>query len=137
MTAMNLATSSETIGTACARPDMPDKVKTALRTLLLSTSDVAGAEGRKTPLRFDGHAANLLFGGPSFFVTPNFADTYNPIVKLLHDGPSANQHLGIGSAPQAAVAPHPSRGQRFRYAACRRRVSHSGRASDAALASHA
>ena len=99
MTAMNLATSNETIGTACARPDMPDKVKTALRTLLLSTSDVAGTEGRKTSLRFEGHADNLLSGGPSFLVTPNFADTYNPIVKLLHDGPSANQHLGIGSAP--------------------------------------
>ena len=50
LTAMNLATPKETIGTAAARPDMPDKVKTALRTLLLSTSDVAGTEGRKTSL---------------------------------------------------------------------------------------
>ena len=106
--AMNLAKSNETIGTACARSDMPDKVKTALRTLLLSTSDVAWTEGRNTTLRFNGHASNLLFGGPSFFVTPNFADTYNPIVKLLHDGPSGNQHLGIGSAPQPAVALHSS-----------------------------
>mgnify|MGYP000409004545 CR=1 FL=1 len=42
------------------------------------------------------------------FNAPNFADTYNPIAKLLHDGPSADQHLGIGSAPQPAVAPQRS-----------------------------
>ena len=70
----------ESISTACARPDMPAKVKTALRTLLLSTSDVPGTEGRKTQLRFDGHGNNLLFGAASFFVTPNFADTYSPLV---------------------------------------------------------
>ena len=101
---MKLATPQETIGSASRHSDMPEKVKTALRTLLLSTSDVAGTEGRKTKLRFNGHASNLLFGETSFFNTPNFADTYNPIVKLLHDGPSANQHLGIGSG--SAEQPH-------------------------------
>ena len=76
LTAMNLATPKDTIGTAAARPDMSDKLKTSLRTLRLSTSDVAGTEGRKTSLRFNWHAANLLFGGPSVFNTPIFADTY-------------------------------------------------------------
>ena len=52
-----------------------------------------GTEGRKKKLRHDGHANNLLWGPPSFFNTPNFADTYNPIVKLLHDGPSRDAHL--------------------------------------------
>ena len=36
----------------------------------------------------------------AFFATPNFADTYSPIVKLLHDGPNAKDHLNIDSAPQ-------------------------------------
>lgn len=72
---------------------MPPKVKTALRTLLLSTADVPGTEGRKRKLRFNGHAANLLWGAPSFFATPNFADTYSPLVKMLHDGPSKDSHL--------------------------------------------
>ena len=93
MEAMNIAGPKETIGQACANPMMPAKVKTALRTLLLSTSEVPGTEGRKGKLRFDGHGNNLLFGGPSFFATPNFADTYNPLVKLLHDGPGEDSHL--------------------------------------------
>ena len=66
--ALNIAGPKETTGSACARPDMPPKVKTALRTLLLGTSDVPGTEGRKTKLRFDGHGNNLLFGGSSFFL---------------------------------------------------------------------
>jgi hypothetical protein len=86
MEAMNFGGPKESIVSACARPEMPAKVKTALRTLFLSTSEVPGTEGRKAQLRFDGHGNNLLFGGPSFFAMPNFADTYNPLVTLLHDG---------------------------------------------------
>ena len=56
---------------------MPAIIKTALRTLLLSMADVPGTEGRKKRLRFNGHAGNILFGPPSFFNTPNFADTYH------------------------------------------------------------
>ena len=103
MAAMNIAGPKESIGSATSRPDMPAKIKTALRTLLLSTSDVPGTEGRKRKLRFDGHANNLCFGPPSFFVTPNFADTYSPLVKMLHDGPSKDSHLIIGADGPAAV----------------------------------
>ena len=101
MEAMNIAGPKETIGLACANPMMPAPVKTALRSLLLSTSDVPGTEGRKAKLRFDGHGSNLLFGGPSFFATPNFADTYNPLVKLLHDGPGEDTHLVAGRTGRA------------------------------------
>ena len=83
MIATNIAKPHESIATAASRSDMPAKVKTALRSLLLSTSDAPGTEGRKTQLRFDGHSNNLFFGAPSFFTTPNFADTYNPLVKNL------------------------------------------------------
>ena len=81
MEAANIAGPKESIGSACSRPDMPPKIKTALRSLLLSTADVPGTEGRKRKLRFNGHANNLLWGAPSFFVTPNFADTYSPLVN--------------------------------------------------------
>ena len=101
MEAMNIGGPKETLGLACANPMMPATVKTALRSLLLSTSDVPGTEGRKAKLRFDGHGSNLLFGGPSFFATPNFADTYNPLVKLLHDGPAEDTHLVAGRTGRA------------------------------------
>jgi len=118
MEAMQIAGPKESIGSAASRPDMPPKVKTALRTLLLSTSDVPGTEGRKKKLRFNGHANNLLWGFPNFFNTPNFADTYNPVVKMLHDGPSKDSHLNICGASTAAArssssddpAPQPLRG---------------------------
>eukprot|EP00959_Pyramimonas_sp_CCMP1952_P047290 986942-Pyramimonas_sp.AAC.1 len=74
MEALNIAKPADCIGSAISRPGMPAKVKTAFRTLLLSTSDVPGTEGRKTAILFDGHASNLKFGAASFFVTPNFAD---------------------------------------------------------------
>ena len=95
MEALNIAKPGDCIGSAISRPGMPAKVKTALRTLLLSTSDVPGTEGRKTALRFDGHANNLKFGAASFFVTPNFADTYSPLVLQLHEGPGKQSHLDI------------------------------------------
>ena len=53
--ASNIANPNESIVTAVSRPDMPANVRTALRTLLLSTSDVPGTEGRKTTLRYNGH----------------------------------------------------------------------------------
>ena len=102
MEAMNIAGPKESIGSACSRPDMPPKIKTALRTLLLSPADVPGIEGRKRKLRFNGHANNLLWGPPRFFVTPNFADTYGPLVLQLHEGPCKNSHLNSAGAIQLA-----------------------------------
>ena len=97
--ALHLAKKSETIASAAYREDMPPKVRSALRTVLLSTSDVPGTEGRKTQLRYNGHGNNLLFGASGFFVTPNFADTYSPLVHALHKGPSSSAHLDIGRVP--------------------------------------
>ena len=45
--AMHIATPNETIVSAAHRSDMPRKIRTALRTLLLSTSAVPGTEGRR------------------------------------------------------------------------------------------
>ena len=79
---------------------MPEKVRTALRTLLLSTANVFGTEGRKQSLRHEMHAANLLFGAGTFFATPNHADTYSPLMLLLHRGPSRTDHLMINATEQ-------------------------------------
>ena len=98
MEALNIAKPFDSICLACSREGMPAKVRMALRTLLLSTSDVPGTEGRKTALRFDGHGNNLKFGASSFFVTPNFADTYSPLVVQLHEGPGERSHLDIRGA---------------------------------------
>ena len=92
MTANKLATRSESMGTAAARADMPAKVRTTLRTLLLSAANVPGTEGRKQSLRHDMHASILLFGHATFFTTPNHADTYSPLMLLLHDGPPRDDH---------------------------------------------
>ena len=65
MEALNIVKPSDSIGSACSRPGMPAKVKTALRTLLLSTlssSDVPGTSEalssnvRKRGLDFGRHA---------------------------------------------------------------------------------
>ena len=93
--ARNIAKPNETIGSAASRPDMPVKVKAAMRSLLLSTANVPATEGRKAALRFNGHGANLCFGPSTFFVTPNFADTYSPLMPLLQEGPAADSHMHI------------------------------------------
>ena len=40
-----------------------------------------------------------MFGSATFFVTPNHADTYSPLMLLLHNGPARDDHLNI-DAPQ-------------------------------------
>lgn len=115
MEAMKIAGPKENIGSACARPGMPAKIKTALRTLLLSTSDVPGTDGRKATLRFQGHGNDLLFGGPSFFATPNFVDTRSPLVKLLHDGRLYWTTIGSAHGGILHIATvHPAQAMLFR-----------------------
>jgi hypothetical protein len=70
MIATNIATPGDSITTAACRPDMPARVKTAFRTLLLSTSDVPGTEGRKAALRYDGHGNNICSALRTFSILP-------------------------------------------------------------------
>jgi hypothetical protein len=105
MAANKLATRNESMGSAYHRADMPAKVRAALRTLLLSTANVPGTEGRKEALRHEMHASNLLFGSATFFVTPNHADTYSPLMLLLHNGPARDDHLNIGATQPDAGLP--------------------------------
>ena len=101
--ALGLAGPRDSILSALGHKDMPAAVKTALRTLLLSTSDVPGTEGRKVALRHDGHGNNLFFGAATYFCTPNFADNYSPLMWLLHNGPTATAHLMSAPEPRLDI----------------------------------
>ena len=107
--ALGIAGAHDGVLAGLARPDMPAAVKTALRTLLLSTSNVPGTEGRKVALRHNGHGNNLFFGASTYFCTPNFPDTYSPLMLLLDEGPGSCAHLeNSGALQPAAVATSPS-----------------------------
>ena len=64
----------------------PPAVQQALRQLMFSTANVALTDGYKMRLRHVGHAMNIVWGPLTRFSTHNFADTYSPLVSLLHDG---------------------------------------------------
>ena len=74
---------------ALRRKDISASLKTALRSVLLSTSNVPGTEGRKVSQRHLGHAMNLWFGPSVAFITPNFADKYQRLMVDLHEGPGS------------------------------------------------
>ena len=105
--ALGLAGPRESILSALGHKEVPAAVKTALRTLLLSTSDVPGTEGRKVALRHNGHGNNLFFGAATYFCTPNFADNYSPLMWLLHNGPTATAHLRSAAEPPEMLMPAP------------------------------
>ena len=54
--------------------DVPQNLKTALRSLQLATQDVVGTDGHRRLLRHEGVAYSLAFGSPLVFTTPSLAD---------------------------------------------------------------
>ena len=92
--ALNIVKPTDTVGPSMSRSGMPGKGKTALRTLLLRTSDVPGTEEQKSALRLDRKSNNRRSS-----------------VALLAQVPacaSSRQHLGRAAAregtPPAALA---------------------------------
>ena len=61
-------------------------VQKVLQHFLMHTTNVAMTEGNKMAIRHIGQAMNLRFGPFSSFFTTNFADTYNPLTVVLHQG---------------------------------------------------
>ena len=76
---------------AAKQQKMPG-VQKVLQHLLMHTTSVAMTEGNKMTIRHRGQAMNLRFGPFSSFFTTNFADTYNPLTVVLHQG--AGEPLG-------------------------------------------
>ena len=77
---------------AAAKQQKMPGVQKVLQHLLMHTTNVAMTEGNKMTIRHRGQAMNLRFGPFSSFFTTNFADTYNPLTVVLHQG--AGEPLG-------------------------------------------
>ena len=60
--ALGLAGPKDSILGSLGHKEMPAAVNTALRLLLMSTSEVPGADGRKVSLRHDGRGGHLCSG---------------------------------------------------------------------------
>ena len=71
---------------ALSNKDVPEKLKRALRSLLMCMSSVVGSNAHRTTLRHVSRAYCNLFGPPLVFTTVNPADTRSVIVKLMYDG---------------------------------------------------
>ena len=63
--------------------DVPACVKKAVSCLQQSTSNLLGSDGHRRQLRFEGQAYTLRFGPPLVFVTPNVADSKQPLLLVV------------------------------------------------------
>ena len=88
------------------KKDKPAALKTALRALLLATSEVLGSDGHRRLLRHEGVSYSLCFGPPFTFLTPNLADKLMPML-LLANGQCT--HACVKIDQMVGVAPYPSR----------------------------
>ena len=66
-----------------ADKDLPKQVKTALTSLHQATASLVGSDGHRKLLHKEGVAYTLRYGPPLEFVTPNLADTKQPLLLLV------------------------------------------------------
>ena len=71
---------------ALQNPEVPERVKAAMRHLLLCMSNVVGSNAHRTTLRHMCSGYRLLYGAPLVFTTMNVADTKHPLMCLLYEG---------------------------------------------------
>ena len=62
--------------------DVPQNLKTALRSLQLATQDVVGTDGHRRLLRHEGVAYSLAFGSPLVFSTCRFSDCARHLLRM-------------------------------------------------------
>ena len=63
--------------------DVPVMLKTALSTMQRCTSGILGSNGHRQLLHREGIAYTLRFGPPLVFLTPNLADTKQPLLLVV------------------------------------------------------
>ncbi|CAK0814408.1 unnamed protein product, partial [Prorocentrum cordatum] len=63
--------------------DTPNEVRKAFATLGQATASQVGPHGHRRELRGEGEAYTLRFGPPAQFVTPNLADTKQPLILIM------------------------------------------------------
>ena len=63
--------------------DVPELLRTALSSMQRCTSGVIGSNGHRKLLHREGVAYTLRFGPPLVFLTPNLADTKQPLLLVV------------------------------------------------------
>ncbi|CAK0847613.1 unnamed protein product, partial [Prorocentrum cordatum] len=63
--------------------DTPNEVRKAFATLGQAAASQVGSDGHRRELRGEGEAYTLRFGPPVQFVTPNLADTKQPLILIV------------------------------------------------------
>ena len=63
--------------------DLPKQVRAAFTSLHQATASLVGSDGHRRQLRGEGEAYTLRFGPPLQFVTPNLADTKQPLLLIV------------------------------------------------------
>ncbi|CAK0792583.1 unnamed protein product, partial [Prorocentrum cordatum] len=63
--------------------DTPNEVRKAFATLGQAAASQVGSDGHRRELRGEGEAYALRFGPPVQFVTPNLADTKQPLILIV------------------------------------------------------
>ena len=71
---------------ALGSSEVSERVKRALRQLLLCMSSVVGSNARRTTLCHMDKSYSVLFGPPLVFTTPNMADPKNIVMRLMYEG---------------------------------------------------
>ena len=62
---------------------VPQLVRDALNAMQAATANVVGTDGHRRLCRHEGHAYMSLFGPPLIFLTPNLADTKQPLLLVV------------------------------------------------------
>lgn len=62
---------------------VPQLVRDALNAMQAATANVVGTDGHRRLCRYEGHAYMSLFGPPLIFMTPNLADTKQPLLLAV------------------------------------------------------
>ena len=71
---------------AISNPDVPSRVRKALRSLLLCMSDVVGSNAHRTKLRHVNRSYVNMFGLPLIFTIANVPDTRSSMIKIMYEG---------------------------------------------------
>ena len=66
-----------------ANKEAPQLVRDALSAMQMAFADVVGTDGHRRLCRHEGVAYMSLFGPPLMFVTPNLADTKQPLLLIV------------------------------------------------------
>ena len=77
------STGKVSLQSVLADKDLPGQVRKALDSMHFSTSNLLGSDGHRRLLQKEGVAYTLRYGPALVFVTPNLADTKQPLLLVV------------------------------------------------------